>query len=160
MPQGKTMLRCVGCSRTYDPPAMHCDRCAGLLRADYPVKAFQPRNDGTLFDFRDWLPSTSTVDTPVGPTVYPGERFAAHLGLRKLTVAFNGYAPEVGATNPTGSFKDFEALPTVLYRREHGIDSLIIDDRLSVTFEEIKPAQAFQHFERQQNIRLSFFNGR
>ena len=126
MPQGKTMLRCVGCSRTYDPPAMHCDRCAGLLRADYPVKAFQPRNDGTLFDFRDWLPSTSTVDTPVGPTVYPGERFAAHLGLRKLTVAFNGYAPEVGATNPTGSFKDFEALPTVLYRREHGIDSLIL----------------------------------
>ena len=48
------------------------------------------------------------------------------IGTPNLTIAFNGYAPEIGAINPTGSFKDFEAAPTVLYFREHGIESMIL----------------------------------
>jgi len=46
--------------------------------------------------------------------------------LSNLAIAFSGYAPTIGALNPTGSFKDFEATPTMLYYLEHGIDSLIL----------------------------------
>jgi cysteate synthase len=126
MSEMKLTLRCTGCGATYDPPTLRCDRCDGLLRSDYATRAFEPGNEGTLFDFHDWLPSTEAIDTPIGPAVYRSERLAERLGLRDLAIAFNGYAPEIGATNPTGSFKDFEALPTVLYCREHGVDALIL----------------------------------
>lgn len=66
------------------------------------------------------------IDTPVGPVVYDGERLARHLGLRHLAVAFSGYAPELGAHNPTGTFKDFEALPTLLHLREAGVDAIVL----------------------------------
>ena len=126
MSEAKLMLRCVGCGRTFDPPALHCTHCDGLLRPVYPIATFNPANRGDLFDYHDWLPSTQTIDTPVGPTAYRSERLADRLGLRDLVIAFNGYAPTIGATNPTGSFKDFEALPTILYYREHGANALIL----------------------------------
>jgi len=126
MSEAKLSLRCVGCGRTFDPPALHCTHCDGLLRPEYPTTTFDPGDRDDLFDYHDWLPSTAVIDTPVGPTVYRSERLADRLGLDDLVIAFNGYAPAVGATNPTGSFKDFEALPTVLYYREHGADALIL----------------------------------
>jgi len=126
MREGMPILRCVGCGRTYDPPATNCAQCDGLLRSDYAAKLFAPRSEGNLFDFRDWLPSTEAIGTTVGPTTYRSEQLADHLGLKNLVIAFNGYAPEIGARNPTGTFKDFEALPTLLYYREHGADSLVL----------------------------------
>jgi len=122
----KLSLRCVGCGTTYAPPALHCTRCDGLLRSEYAVADFRPRKIEGLFAFHDWLPPAASIDTPVGPQVYRSEKLSAQLGLHDLAIAFNGYAPAVGAKNPTGSFKDFEALPTVLYSRENGIDALIL----------------------------------
>jgi len=122
----KFVLRCVGCGETHAPPALRCDRCDGLLRTDYAKQSFDPREENNLFDFRDWLPSFEAVETTIGPVTYRSEGLAEHLGLDDLVIAFNGYAPEVGARNPTGSFKDFEALPTLLYFREYGIDSLVL----------------------------------
>ena len=122
----KFELRCTGCGKRYAPPRLHCDSCHGLLRAEYAQTRFSPKNGGGLFTFLDWLPPTTGCPTPIGPTVYQSEGLAEHLGLTHLTIAFNGYAPEIGATNPTGSFKDFEAAPTALYFREHGIESMIL----------------------------------
>ena len=122
----KFELRCVGCGKRYKPPRLHCEACNGLLRAEYARTGFSPGQGDGIFTFLDWLPPAAGCSTPVGPTVYRSEGLAAHLGLSDLTIAFNGYAPEIGATNPTGSFKDFEAAPTLLYCREHGIDSLIL----------------------------------
>ncbi len=122
----KLVLRCVGCGKTYVPPALHCDLCDGLLRSEYAVTDFKPCEADSLFAFKDWLPPTGSMDTSVGPKVYRSERLSEWLGLNHLTIAFNGYAPAVGAMNPTGSFKDFEALPTILFKRELGIDSLIL----------------------------------
>ena len=62
----------------------------------------------------------------MGPVVYRSKGLADHLSMTDLAVAFNGYAPGIGARNPTGSFKDFEALPTLLYSRELGIDALVL----------------------------------
>jgi cysteate synthase len=58
--------------------------------------------------------------------VYRSEGLSKKLKLGNLTIAFSGYAPAIGAGNPTGSFKDFEATPTMLYYREHGIESLVL----------------------------------
>ena len=79
-----------------------------------------------MFSFQDWLPPTAASDMPIGTAVYSSKGLAGKLGLSNLAIAFSGYAPEIGAGNPTGSFKDFEATPTMLYYREHGIESLVL----------------------------------
>jgi cysteate synthase len=119
-------LKCVGCEAIYTPPRLHCDRCDSLLRSQYALAAFEPKDRSNLFAFQDWLPPVSSSDVPIGATVYSSEGLATKLGLSNLAIAFSGYAPEVGARNPTGSFKDFEATPTMLYYREHGIESLVL----------------------------------
>jgi cysteate synthase len=120
------ILKCVGCGASYSPPRLHCDQCTGLLRSHYDVAAFKPTGRASLFAFQDWLPPASSSELPLGTRVYRSERLAKKLGLGNLAIAFSGYAPAIGAANPTGSFKDFEATPTMLYYREHGIDSLVL----------------------------------
>lgn len=120
------MLKCVGCGTTYAPPRLHCDQCSGLLRSHYGSVAFKPSDQPNLFSFQDWLPPASSSELPIGTRVYRSEGLAKKLGLGNLAIAFSGYAPAIGAGNPTGSFKDFEATPTMLYYREHGIHSLVL----------------------------------
>jgi len=123
----KLALRCSRCGERVAPPALACPRCPdALLRSDYEEPRFRPLDRRDIFRFSNWLPPKAVIDTPVGPVVYESERLARHLGLRHLAVAFNGYAPEVGARNPTGTFKDFEALPTLLYLQEAGVDAIVL----------------------------------
>jgi len=123
----KFSLRCLGCGRLYDPPMARCPECGEpLLRTEYEERDFTPVEREGIFRFIDWLPSRDAVDTPIGPVVYRSERLAERIGLKRLYIAFNGYAPSVGALNMTGSFKDFEAFPTILYMREHGLDRVIL----------------------------------
>lgn len=122
----KLELKCVGCGATYVPPRLHCDQCDSLLRSQYTKKTFAPKRKSGLFAFQDWLPPSASSAIPIGSVVYSSDGLAKELGLSNLAIAFSGYAPEIGAHNPTGSFKDFEALPTLLYYREHGIDSLVL----------------------------------
>ena len=122
----KFMLKCVGCGAMYGPPRLHCAECDSLLRSQYAVTAFDPKDRSNLFAFQDWLPPTASLDIPIGATVYSSEGLATKLGLSNLVVAFSGYALEIRAGNPTGSFKDFEAAPSMLYYREHGIGSLVL----------------------------------
>jgi cysteate synthase len=119
-------LRCVGCRRTYDPVRLHCDDCAGLLRSEYANTAFEPAPGITLFAHLDWLPVTASANVPIGTAIYSSVHLAKCLNLDNLSIAFSGYAPEIGAHNPTGSFKDFEAAPTLLYYREHGIEGMVL----------------------------------
>ncbi|TFH07962.1 MAG: cysteate synthase [Candidatus Atribacteria bacterium] len=119
-------LICSGCGATYDPPRLHCDGCEGLLRSQYSTRAFHPRSQSNLFSFQDWLPPSCSSDVPIGSAVYPSQGLADHLGLSNLSIGFSGYAPAVGALNPTGSFKDFEAIPSLLYYREHGVEALVL----------------------------------
>jgi cysteate synthase len=119
--------RCTSCGRSYPAIERACPECPGaLLRADYPAERFEPRDDRGIFRYLDWLPPARGVDTAIGPTAYRAERLAQAVGINDLTVGFNGYAPELGAHNPTGSFKDFEALPTLLFLREHGVGSIVL----------------------------------
>ena len=126
MARSKFSLVCTHCGSVYEPHRLHCDRCDGLLRSHYEKRSFEPSDRLGLFAFTNWLPASAAADLPIGSSVYPADALAAHLGLSNLAIAFSGYAPTVGALNPTGSFKDFEAAPTILYYREHGIESLVL----------------------------------
>jgi len=124
---GKFVLCCLGCGREYAPPALRCPECREpLLRTEYTKADFTPSELPGIFRFSDWLPPSGTVDTPIGPVVYRSERLAEQLGLNRLYISFNGYAPSIGAMNMTGSFKDFEAFPTLLYMRERGSHKVIL----------------------------------
>jgi cysteate synthase len=79
-----------------------------------------------MFRFSSWLPASSTVPTTIGPAMLRSEGLAVRLGAEDLAIAFSGYAPQIGARNLTGSFKDFEALPTLLYLREQGVDGAVL----------------------------------
>jgi len=123
----KFVLRCLGCGREYAPPAVRCPECEDpLLRTEYAKTDFTPSELPGIFRFSDWLPPSGAIDTQIGPVVYRSEKLGERLGLSRLYISFNGYAPSVGAMNMTGSFKDFEAFPSILYMREHGLDRVIL----------------------------------
>jgi cysteate synthase len=126
MVHNKLTLRCVACGATYAPHRLHCDHCDGLLRSHYRAAAFEPLDCPGASAFCDWLPSGAAFDTAVGTAIYPSRGLGKRLGLDRLAIAFSGYAPQIGARNPTGSFKDLEAMPTLLYTREHGVEPLIL----------------------------------
>jgi cysteate synthase len=123
----RNLLRCIRCSLTYADHRLSCDRCPNaLLRAEYESPRFEPIEDCGIFRFRCWLPSESVIATTIGSSVYQSEGFAALLGLDKLFISFNGYWPERGAHNLTGTFKDLEALPTLAYVREKGVQEFVL----------------------------------
>jgi cysteate synthase len=110
----KFTVVCLECGRTHAALALRCENgCNSLLRTQYAAKSFRPGAAANLFRFLDWLPCTDGLETTVGPVIHRCERFGRRLGLARLFCCFNGYWPEIGARNPTCTFKDFEALPTL-----------------------------------------------
>jgi cysteate synthase len=138
-PEPKLRVVCPQCGEVLTPLALACPRCPDVLpRAEYAERRFTVSKRDDIFRFAAWLPSEATIPTPIGPTVFRSERLADALGMADLSVAFSGYAPEVGACNATGTFKDWEALPTLLYLREHGCERVILASAGST-------ARAFAH---------------
>ncbi|MBN1859148.1 cysteate synthase [Candidatus Bipolaricaulota bacterium] len=118
---------CTGCGKHYPIGTLQCSECPdALLRSHYDRSTFRVTEASGIFRFADWLPCRHNIECAVGPTCYPSDGLARRLGLKHLFVGFNGYAPEVGASNPTGSFKDFEALPTLLLLRELGEECVVL----------------------------------
>lgn len=135
----RVRIRCVACGNVLAPLAHTCPRCPGALpRSEYAERRFLVGPDRGIFRFSTWLPAEGTQDTAIGPLVLRSERLAAALGLADLSVAFSGWVPERGAHNPTGTFKDFEALPTLLYLRERGAEGVVLASAGST-------ARAFAH---------------
>lgn len=135
----RVRIRCAACGDTLAPLALTCPRCPDALPvSDYAETLFRPGTERGIFRFRAWLPASQAMETEIGPRVLRSERLAAALGLQDLSVAFSGFAPELGAYNPTGTFKDFEALPTLLYLREHGAHGVVLASAGST-------ARAFAH---------------
>jgi cysteate synthase len=85
--------------------------------------------------------------TAAGPVVFPCERFGRRLGLDRLHCAFNGYWPEKGAFNPTGTFKDLEALPTLQMLVEQGKGRLVLASAGNT-------ARAFAHAARSFDVEV------
>lgn len=92
--------------------------CNGLVYADYSAKQLTIRDLPGMFRYHDWLPVSGWVQTDTCPVTYRSEGLADHLGLKNLYITFNGYWPEKGAFIRTCSFKELEAVPTMLRIRE------------------------------------------
>jgi cysteate synthase len=123
----KAHVVCTKCGEVLAPLAHSCPRCPDALpRTTYAETRFLVADRDDIFRFASWLPGAATIATTIAPVVFHSERIAARLGMDDLVVAFSGYAPAVGARNMTGSFKDFEALPTLLYLRELGVAGVIL----------------------------------
>jgi cysteate synthase len=125
--QPRVTLTCCSCGRTYDRQRLHCDVCRdALLRSTYRITTFEPTEAPGIFKYAAWLPGEGSLPTRLGPAVFPSGAYGESLGLTRLFIAFNGYAPDRGAHNITGTFKDLEAGPTLVYFREQGHRSLVL----------------------------------
>jgi cysteate synthase len=107
---------------TLNCPAGH----ASLLRTEYVQKQLQIRNFPGIFRFFDWLPIVHTLPIDSGPVCYRSEGLSRELRLPNLFIGFNGYWPEKGANIATCSFKELEALPTVVRQKERHPGVLVI----------------------------------
>jgi cysteate synthase len=120
-------LVCCVCSREYRDHRLRCDTCVdALLRTVYSESRLTVSCDPGIFRFKSWLPVSECLATPIGPTMITVDRYAERLGLKRLSVAFNGYWPERGAFNVTGTFKDLEAIPSILYFRDRGLAGVVM----------------------------------
>ena len=99
---------------------------ASLLRAEYPEKQLVLRKTPGIFRFGGWLPVHGTLPTEAGPVCYRSEALARELGLPDLFISFSGYWPERGGAVTTCSFKELEALPTMVRARENTDRTLVI----------------------------------
>jgi cysteate synthase len=116
-------LICTGCGARYDDDGsrLQCaeDHAPALLRSSYAQRAFTPGSENSVLRYRSWLPDARDLATTARTGVYRSTALASHLGLRQLWIAFSGWWPRRGATLPTGSFKDLEAV-SVLRRQSAG----------------------------------------
>lgn len=125
-------LSCLECNRSYtDSESGFLLRCSeehgpALLRASYAAKqlAVHAEHPG-IFRYSDWLPVRRIPKEASGPVVYQSTGIGDYLKLDNLFVAFNGYWPEKGALEETGSFKELEA-HTVCARIPEGEERTLV----------------------------------
>ena len=124
----KYTLRCVlGGEEIADHYTTACPKGhASLLRAVYFAKQLTVSKLPGIFRFSEWLPVNGSLATEAGPVCYRSDSLARELGLDHLYIGFNGYWPERGAGITTCSFKELEALPTVVRMREQKPATLVI----------------------------------
>ena len=81
-----------------------------LVRADYDITKFEPRDDlDGFYRYASWLPIRRTLEHSHAPVTYRSEGLASCLGLENLYITFSGYFPKIGARMETCSFKETEA---------------------------------------------------
>ncbi len=118
-------LTCPVCNKEFsDSYTLTCpDGCQGLIRAKYAARQITLHDAPGVFKYMDWLPVTGVLRTRAEPVCFKSEGLARALGLSDLWIVFSGYWPEVGAFAVSGSFKEFEAFPTMqrLSERTKGI---------------------------------------
>lgn len=121
-------LRCVHCGE--EVPEHYTLSCPqghpSLLRADYAEQQLNLKNAPGIFRFGSWLPIQGTLPIDAGPVCFQSEALARELGLSNLYIGFNGYWPERGGKITTCSFKELEALPTMVRARETTNKILVI----------------------------------
>lgn len=118
---GQYRLRCVSDRSVQPAYSLACPHDNSLLRADYQARQMEPKSLPGIWRFLDWLPVQGIIAKAEGaPVTYKSLGLAVELGLENLYISFNGYWPERGAKNPTCSFKDLEAAPTMQMLMESG----------------------------------------
>jgi cysteate synthase len=124
----KYFLRCIQGGE--EVPEQYTTTCPqghhSLLRTEYWAKQINLKNLPGIFRFCDWLPIHCTLPGDAGPVCFRSEALARELKIPELYVDFNGYWPERGGTITTCSFKELEAIPTVIRMQEQRPATLVI----------------------------------
>ncbi len=124
---GEYRLRCVSDRSVQPAYSLACPHDNSLLRADYLARQIEPKSLPGIWRFLDWLPVQGIIAQAQGaPVTYRSRGLAKELGLENLYISFNGYWPERGAKNPTCSFKDLEAAPTMQMLLERGDNPTLV----------------------------------
>jgi cysteate synthase len=124
---GEYRLRCVSDRSVQPAYSLACPHDNSLLRADYQARQIEPKSLPGIWRFLDWLPVQGIIAKAEGaPVTYRSRGLAKELGLENLYISFNGYWPERGAKNPTCSFKDLEAAPTMQMLLERGDNPTLV----------------------------------
>jgi len=89
-----------------------------LLRTEYSQKLSIDHTKTGIMQFSNWLPHEEVSTNNVGTKTYRATELGNAIGMSNLWVTFHGYWPEKGGLCPTGSFKDMEAVPTLLRLKE------------------------------------------
>lgn len=100
--------------------------CNSLIKADYTQKKLTVRNLPGMFKFHDWLPVRGFSETEASPVTYKSSALSKELGIPGLYITFNGYWPEINAKIKTCSFKELEAVPTMLRMEESKSNDTIL----------------------------------
>ncbi|MDO5845759.1 MAG: cysteate synthase [Methanocorpusculum sp.] len=125
---GGYTLRCLaGGEILPENYTLSCPEHPGFIRTDYAVKQISFReNEPGLFRYMDWLPVHTSLPTRTEPVTFQSGALSRELGLPNLWVTFTGWYPERGCFAKTGSFKELEALPTLVRLRENGGGTLVV----------------------------------
>lgn len=125
---GDYTLRCLAGGETLpEAYTLSCKDHAGFIRTEYAAKQMTFReNEPGLFHYRDWLPVHSSLPTRTEPVTFQSPELSRELDLPNLWITFTGWYPERGCFAKTGSFKELEALPTLIRLRENGGGTLVV----------------------------------
>ncbi|UCE79509.1 MAG: cysteate synthase [Nitrospiraceae bacterium] len=120
-------IQCRNCGKDLrEVYCAFCEHCKNaLLVTKYKDKTFSNTVGRGIWGF-NWLPIHHADFNQSGPVVYKSKGLSTHIGLDDLYIAFNGYAPEIGASLETCTFKEFEAAVVLQNALENGMSGLVV----------------------------------
>jgi len=120
-------IRCRKCGKELkDVYCAFCEHCTGALLVSMYHEA-QLRDDTGEGIWRfNWLPVHTSSFAQAGTVVYKSKGLGESLGLSNLSIAFNGYWPEMGGQIKTCTFKEFEAAVVLQNAIENNVDGLVV----------------------------------
>ncbi len=128
MQNAKYHLRCLECGKII--PDRYTNTCPEghdcLLRTVYNRKRIRKLSGKGMFNYIDWLPVEEMLPVNTNPITYKSEELGKELGLENLYLSFSGYWPEKGVFMKTCTFKELEALPTLLRAKERAGEKILV----------------------------------
>lgn len=120
-------IRCRKCGKELkDVYCAFCEHCTGaLLVSEYRDAQLRDDNGDGIWRF-NWLPVHTSAFPQSGTVVYKSKGLGQSLGLSNLSVAFNGYWPEMGGLLKTCTFKEFEAAVVLQNAIENEVSGLVV----------------------------------
>ena len=121
----KYKLRCLHTDEVIEDEYTLHHSDGALLVTEYSTQLNVDNSRKGMLKFQDWLPNIETSQQNAGTTTYKANELGARIGMSNLWVTFHGYWPEKEGMCPTGSFKDMEAVPTIMRLKEKGCKGMI-----------------------------------
>jgi cysteate synthase len=121
----KYKLRCLHTNEVIEDEYTLHHTDGALLVTEYSTQLSIDNSKDGMLKYQDWLPNIGLSQRNAGTTTYKANELGAQIGMNNLWVTFHGYWPEKDGMCPTGSFKDMEAVPTIMRLKEKGCKGMI-----------------------------------